>query len=138
MKKMTKKEMYEVIIGAMETGELNVKPDVVIDFCQNEIALLDKKAAKAKARAAEKRAEADELTEEIKKVLTEEYQTIADITGAVAEIVGADAVSTHKVSYRLTQLVKSEYAEDSTVKIPGGEGQKTRSVKGFKVKSIEE
>ena len=45
--KITKRDMYEAIIGAMKTGEIKYAPDEVIAFCQNEIELLDKKAAKA-------------------------------------------------------------------------------------------
>ena len=58
MEKITKREKYEAIAKAMETGECKYAPDVVFEFCENEIALLDKKAAKAKERAATKKAEA--------------------------------------------------------------------------------
>ena len=60
MEKITKREMYEAIAEAMKTGECRYDPAEVISFCENEIDLLDKKAAKAKERAAAKAAEAGE------------------------------------------------------------------------------
>ena len=55
MEKITKREMYEAIAEAMKTGECRYDPAEVISFCENEIDLLDKKAAKAKERAAANR-----------------------------------------------------------------------------------
>lgn len=131
-KKITKKEFYAGIIEAMQTGNSPIAPDEVIAFCENEIALLDKKAEKAKARAAAKRAEGDELTDTVKSVMsTDEFEVIADIAAKVAEI---DAESTiHKVTYRLGQLVKNGFAESTDVKIPGGEGTKARTIKGYRL-----
>ena len=48
MNKITKREMYEAIIVMVAGGEMKYDKDTFIDFCQNEIDLLDKKAAKAK------------------------------------------------------------------------------------------
>jgi hypothetical protein len=130
-KKITKREYFEAIIEAMKTGKTPVDPELVIGFCENEIGLLDKKAVKAKERAAEKKAEGSELTEIVKEALTDEYQIIADIAKAVAEI---DPESTvHKVTYQLGQLVKNGVAEKTDIKIPGGEGQKTRTVKAYRL-----
>lgn len=131
-KKITKREMFEAIKTGCTTGEWTVSDTEVAEFCENEIALLDKKAAKAKERQAEKKAAGDALTDVIKSVMsTEEFEVIADIAAKVAEI---DADSTvHKVTYRLGQLVKNGEAENTDVKIPGGEGQKARTIKGYKL-----
>ena len=131
-KKITKKEFYAGIIEVMQTGNSPIAPDEVIAFCENEIALLDKKAEKAKARAAAKKAEGDELTDIVKSVMsTDEFEVIADIAAKVAEI---DAESTiHKVTYRLGQLVKNGLAESTDVKIPASEGTKARTIKGYRL-----
>ena len=131
-KKITKKEFYAGIIEVMQTGNSPIAPDEVIAFCENEIALLDKKAEKAKARAAAKKAEGDELTDIVKSVMsTDEFEVIADIAAKVAEI---DAESTiHKVTYRLGQLVKNGLAESTDVKIPASEGAKARTIKGYRL-----
>ena len=132
-KKMTKKEMLNAIKVGCTTGEWTVSDVEVAEFCENEIALLDKKAAKAKERQAAKKAEGDELTEVIKSVLTDEFQVTADIAKAVLEATGDEDNTVHKIQYRLGQLVKNGEAESTDVKIPGGEGQKTRTIKGYRL-----
>ena len=137
MEKITKREMFEAIKGLAESGALHmqdfneaISDSAVAEFCENEIALLDKKAAKAKERAASKRAEGDELTAAVRAAMsTEEFEPIAEIA---ARIEGED-VTVAKVTYRLTQLVKNGEAEKQELTIPGGEGQKARKVQGYKL-----
>lgn len=132
-KKLTKREHYEAMIEVLETGDTAVAAkEELVAFCNKEIASLDKKAVKAKERAAEKRAAGDELTETVKATLTDEFQVIADIATQVAETYGEEA-TVAKVTYRLSQLVKNGEAENTDIKIPGGEGQKTRTVKGYRL-----
>lgn len=131
-KKITKREMYEAIKTGCTTGEWTVSDVEVAEFCDNEIALLDKKAIKAKERAAEKRAAGDELTDAVRAALTDEFTVIADIATKVAETYGEDA-TVAKVTYRLGQLVKNGEAENTDVKVAGGEGQKTRTIKAYKL-----
>ena len=132
-KKLTKKEFYAGIIEAMKTGDSPIAKEEVIAFCENEIALLDKKATKAKERQAAKKAEGDELTDIVKSVLTEEFQVTADIAKAVVDATGNEDYTIHKIQYRLGQLVKNGVAESTDVKIPGGEGVKARTIKGYRV-----
>ena len=137
MEKITKREMFEAIKGLAESGALHmadfneaISDEAVADFCANEIALLDKKAAKAKERAATKRAEGDELTGAVRAAMSaEDFEPIADIA---ARIEGED-VTVAKVTYRLTQLVKNGEAEKQELTIPGAEGQKARKVQGYKL-----
>ena len=139
MEKITKREMYEALINLATTGNLEyegtegvetVTGEALKAFAENEIALLDKKAVKAKERAAQKRAEGDELTDAVRAVMsTETFEPIAEIA---ARIEGED-VTVAKVTYRLTQLVKNGEAEKSELTIPGGEGQKARKVQGYKL-----
>ena len=132
-KKITKREMFEAIKVGCTTGEWTVSDTEVAEFCENEIALLDKKAAKAKERQATKKAEGDELTEIVKSALTNDFQITADIAKAVLEMTGDESNTLHKIQYRLGALVKAGEAESTDVKIPGGEGQKTRTIKGYRL-----
>lgn len=131
MEKITKREMYEAIAESARTGEVcKYTAEDIIAFCENEIALLDKKATKAKERAA-KAKENDALTDLVEEVLTDEYQPIADIAKVVA--VKDPEATVSKVTYRLTQLVKSGAAEKAEITIPGGEGVKTRKIQGYRL-----
>ena len=127
--KITKREMYEAIITMVNGGEMKYDAEAFVEFCENEIALLDKKAEKAKERAAVKRAEGDELTDAVYAVLGEDFEPIADIA---ARVEGAD-VTVSKVTYRLGQLVKAGKAEKQELVIDGGEGQKKRKVQGYRI-----
>lgn len=121
MEKMTKKEMYGFIAEAMSDNA------EVVEFCENEIALLEKKAAKAKEAAAKKKAEGDELTDAVYAALSaDEFEPIADIA---AKIDGPD-VTVSKVTYRLTQLVKNGKAEKSEIAVEAD--GKTRKIMGYK------
>ena len=131
-KKITKREMFEAIKAGCTTGEWTISDAEIAEFCDNEIALLDKKAIKAKERAAEKKAAGDELTDAVRAALTDEFTIIADIAAKVAETYGEDATIA-RVTYRLTQLVKNGEAENGDVKVEGGEGQKTRTIKAYRV-----
>ncbi len=131
MEKITKREMYEAIVEAAKGGDFKFTAEDVITFAENEIALLDKKATKAKERAATKAAEGDALTALVTDALTDEFQPIADIAAVVATK-DADA-TVSKVTYRLTQLVKNGVAEKSELTIPGSEGVKARKIQGYRI-----
>ena len=130
MEKITKRDMFEAIIEAVNGGEWKYDAAEVVEFCEKEIGNLDKKAAKAKEAAAKKRAEGDELTDAVRAALsTDTFEPIADIA---ARIQGED-VTVAKVTYRLTQLVKNGEAEKSEITIPGGEGVKARKIQGYRI-----
>ena len=130
MEKITKREMFEALVEAANGAEFKFTAEELISFAENEIALLDKKAVKAKERAATKKAEGDELTEAVRAAMsTEEFEPIADIA---ARIEGED-VTVAKVQYRLTQLVKNGEAEKEQITVPGGEGQKARKIMAYKL-----
>ena len=139
MEKMTKRNVYEALINyansgvmayAADEGDVVVTAEALAAFAENEIALLDKKAIKAKERAATKRAEGDELTDAVRAAMSaEEFEHIADIA---ARIEGED-VTLSKVTYRLGQLVKNGEAEKEQITVPGGEGQKARKIMAYKL-----
>ena len=129
MEKLTKRSVYEALLKMVETGTLEITEDELKTFCENEIALLDKKAEKAKERAATKRAESDALTDAVRAALTSEFEPIADIA---ARIEGED-VTVSKITYRLGQLAKNGEAVKEQITIPGSEGQKARKVTAYKL-----
>lgn len=132
MEKITKREMFEAIIEGVEAGSFKYDVEDIKAFCENEIALLDKKAAKAKEAAAKKRAEGDELTDAVRAVLTNELATIADITAKVTETFEGE-VTVARVQYRLGQLVKNGEAAKDDVKVTGADGAKARTIKAYKL-----
>lgn len=138
MEKITKRNVYEALINLVETGELayttdegsvTVTGDELKAFAENEIALLDKKAVKAKERAAAKKTEADELTEAVFAALTEEFEIIKDIKARL----GMEDVSEQKISYRLRKLAEAGRAEKGELTIPGGEGVKASRKVAYKL-----
>lgn len=131
MKTITKREMFEAIKETFETGTCKYDADIMMAFCDKEIASLDAKAAKAKERAAAKKAEADVLMGQVEDALTGEFQTIADIAAAVSAVNTDATVS--RVTYRLTRLVEAGVAEKTDVSIPGVDGGKARKVKAFRI-----
>lgn len=115
VKKVTKKENYEMLMEIVENSNSEMKAELV-DFITKQIESIDAKAAKAKEKAAEKRAEGDELRAAVKAVLTEELQTAEII---LAQIEGEELTKA-KIVARLTQLVKNGEASKEEVKTEEG------------------
>ena len=124
MDRLTKKQMFEGMIAYFNREAVEIENEAFVEFCQDQIADLDKKAAKAKERAAAKKAEGDELTDLVYSVLTDEYQTIADITVVVAETV--PDVSASKITARLTKLFNTGVIEKEQISVEDSEGKKRK------------
>ena len=117
-KKMTKKEMFAKIAEALSE-------DVeVVEFCNKEIAALDKKNEKARERAAKKKAQVDEMKEAIKDTLTSEFRTAADIAEEIIAAGWTEATA-GKVIYRLNALAKEGIAEKTDMPFETSEGKKS-------------
>lgn len=130
VEKMTKKETFEMIIDLVSGLDVE-QVDTVIEFCEKEIAALDRKAEKAKETAAKKKAESDALLEVVYDALGEdEFETIAAIAKRVVDV--EPEASVGKVQYRLTALAKEGRAEKSTIVIPATEDTKMRKVVGYR------
>lgn len=125
---MTKKEKLNAILTILTEGNADTE---LIDYCENEIALLDKKAIRAKEAAAKKRAEGDAFMEVVADYLTPSLQTLAAITTALAAANEED-ITTHKVSYRLSQLVKAGRAEKGEITVD------KRKMTGYRLAEIED
>jgi hypothetical protein len=122
VKKVTKKENYEMLMEIVENSNSEMKAELV-DFITKQIESIDAKAAKAKEKAAEKRAEGDELRAAVKAVLTEELQTAETILGQIE----GEELTKAKIVARLTQLVKNGEASKEEVKTE--EGKKVMAYK---------
>ena len=122
MTKITKRERYESIRTYFETiGVVDgVDVDGIIEFCDAEIAALDRKAAKAKETAAKKRAEGDELTNAVLAAVGDEFESIADIAARIE----GDDVSLSKVAYRLNAAFKAGTLEKGELTIEGDKGKR--------------
>ena len=134
MKKITKRTVYETLIKVAEGESFTdyMTAEDLKAFAENELALMAKKAEKAKERAAEKKAEGDALRDVVQSVLTGEYQTIADVT---TQIEGED-VTVGKVTRRLSELVRDGLAEKAkvSVKYTDEDGkEKTKDVMAYKI-----
>lgn len=122
-KKVTKKEYYDLIKNVIE-GTNVAEKDELIEFINKQVAQIEAKAEKAKARAAEKRIAGDALREKVKSILTNELQTADEITNQIED---EEEISRAKVIARLTQLVKNGEAEKADVKVD------SRNVKAYKL-----
>jgi hypothetical protein len=110
-KKITKRDRFE------EIKTLLADNADIVAFCDNEIALLDGKADKAKARAAKKKADGDALQDEVAALLTGDFQTIDAIMEGITDAEATKA----KVQARLTKLVNAGVAikDQTTVEVDG-------------------
>lgn len=121
--KITKKDNFEALKALAETAGNTA----LVEFCEHEIELLDKKAAAAKAAQAKRKAAGDEITDLVREALTDEFRTIGDITLTI----GREDVTTAKVQYRLNKLVEAGEAQKQKITIPGADGAKGREAVAF-------
>ena len=130
--KTTKRENLTVletlIADAKNAGFVGYDFDALGAYVANEKTLLDKKTEAAKARAAKQREAGDELREIVFAQLnSDEFTSIADIVKAIDD----EAVTSHKVTARLTQLINLHRVEKGEISVTNGD--KTRKVNGYRV-----
>lgn len=120
-KKMTKKEMFGLLLELLETAEV-AERDELKNFVAHEIEMIENKAEKAKTYKRKKTA--DVLKEQIyTKLDVLEFRTIHDI---VSDFDDPD-ITAAKVSARLTSLVKEGLAIKEEIKI------ENRKLMGYKL-----
>ena len=120
-KKMTKKEMFGLLLGLLETAEV-AERDELKNFVAHEIEMIENKAEKAKTYKRKKTA--DVLKEQIyTKLDVLEFRTIHDI---VSDFNDAN-ITAAKVSARLTSLVKEGLVIKEEIKI------ENRKLMGYKL-----
>ena len=128
---MTKREIYNALINnATITFEgCEVTADDVIALAEKEIALIDKRNAKARERAEAKREANDELGDFIyNEILNEEFQPIAEI---LAQINSDEDLTAAKIVARMRKLITAGKVEKEEIKIKDENG-KTKTVMGYK------
>lgn len=118
-KKITKRDNYEELSTIVAESDSEIKEELLA-FIEKEIASIDAKAEKAKAKAAEKKANGDELRDIVQSLLTDELQTADAI---LAQIDGED-LTIAKIRARLTQLVNAGIAVKEDVKNSENKTQK--------------
>ena len=120
-KKMTKKEMFGLLLGLLETAEVAEREELK-NFVAHEIEMIENKAEKAKTYKRKKTA--DVLKEQIyTKLDVLEFRTIHDI---VSDFNDAN-ITAAKVSARLTSLVKEGLVIKEEIKI------ENRKLMGYKL-----
>ena len=109
--KITKAMVLDMIL-ACESCAANAD---IVAYCENEKALLEKKAIKAKERAAAKRAEGDDLQGVIASLLTDEPQTAEQILAQIEDPNGD--LTKQKIVARMSNLVKFGQASKCDIKV---------------------
>lgn len=107
------------ILSTVETDKYDIS--ALMTFCDEQIASLQNKAAKAKAKAQEKKTERDELCEAVYAVLTTEPQTRDEIANQIE----MEDASVAKVGARLTKLYNAGDIGKDDIKVDNGSGKKT-------------
>jgi len=109
--KITKRERFEDLKNvAAAAGR-----EDLVQFIDDQIAMLDRRLEKAKEYKARKSAVSDELKTKIAAALTNSFTTADTITELVAD--GNEEVTKAKVTARLGQLVRAGEAEKITIKV---------------------
>lgn len=125
--KITNKSRYAAIINVLTGAPCDIETDELVNFCERQIAAIDRKSEKARERAAEQRKVSDELTERIAAMLTDEPQTLGELAAAI----GDEDITTSKVSARCSKLVKEGRAAKTEVTVPSTEGTKSRKLVAY-------
>lgn len=125
--KITNKSRYAAIINALTGVPTDIETDELVDFCERQIASIERKSEKARERAAEQRKVSDELAERIASMLTDEPQTLGELTAAI----GDEDITPSKVSSRCSKLLKEGRAIKTEVTVPGADGSKSRKLVAY-------
>lgn len=129
VKKATKKEMFEEI-KAILTSSPNMVPTELVDFIDNEIEALNKKAEAARKARDKKKAEVDTLLEEVFACLNDTSFTV--IPQIMENFKDNEDITPAKVTARLTKLVRENKVEKDSVNI-AAEGEKKKVLTGYRI-----
>lgn len=116
----TKKDFYEAIImlatqEGINSDELPFCPETIVDFCNHEIELLDKKRSRGSRKPTKTQVENEGHKAKIIEVLTalDHPATIKEIQAEAPEL---SEFSTSKMSALLTALIKTGVVERTLIK----------------------
>lgn len=114
MNKVTKRDYYGMLLDIEEVKQNKE----LVEFIEAQIAILERKAEKAKERAAAKKTEPDELRDAVYAQLNDtDYLPIKDIVTAVEANTDIAEITNAKVVARLTQLINNGLAEKTNIKV---------------------
>lgn len=116
MKKMTKKDYYKKIL--QHFGDDCPESEMIRNFLENEIMLLDRKTESAKLKALEAKEKGDELREQIYDILPNQEEDFIPVS-RIKEILNNDTITSQKISARLTQLFKLGKIEKQEISFEG-------------------
>lgn len=113
--KVTKREVYTAIIALINNGDTSFTPDEIINFCNHEIELLDKKHSDGSRKPTKTQIENEGHKAKIIEVLTalDQPVTIKEIQTEAPEL---SEFSTSKMSALLTALIKAGIVERTLIK----------------------
>jgi predicted Rossmann fold nucleotide-binding protein DprA/Smf involved in DNA uptake len=111
--KMTEREILNTIIDG------TADPDVLVEYAEKRIEILNKRNASAAKRAAAKRVESDAVTEQIFNLLTDEPQN----RDAILAQLDVEGMTPAKVSSRLSKLVREGRAAKEKGKFVDEDGK---------------
>lgn len=116
----TKRDFYEAIImlatqEGINSDELPFYPETIVDFCNHEIELLDKKHSSGSRKPTKTQVENEGHKAKIVEVLTalDHPATIKEIQAEAPEL---SEFSTSKMSALLTALIKAGIVERTLIK----------------------
>lgn len=116
MKKMTKKDYYKKIL--QHFGDDCPESEMIRNFLENEIILLDRKTESAKLKALEAKEKGDKLREQIYDILPSQEEDFIPVS-KIKEILNNNTITSQKISARLTQLFKLEKIEKQEISFEG-------------------
>lgn len=116
MKKMTKRDYYKKIL--QHFGDDCPESEMIRNFLENEIMLLDRKTESAKLKAIETKEKGDELREQIYDILPSCEENPIPVS-KIKEILNNDLITSQKISARLTQLFKLNKIEKQEISFEG-------------------
>ena len=113
--KITKRDFYMAIIALINHEDIDLAPDEIVDFCNHEIELLDKKHSSSSRKPTKTQVENESHKAKIIEVLTalDHPATIKEIQMEAPEL---SEFSTSKMSALLTALIKAGIVERTLIK----------------------
>lgn len=113
--KITKRDFYMAIIALINHEDIDLAPDEIVDFCNHEIELLDKKHSSGSRKPTKTQVENEGHKAKIIEVLTalDHPATIKEIQAEASEL---SEFSTSKMSALLTALIKAGVVERTLIK----------------------
>ena len=121
-KKFTKRELYDALIGKLCGEEVEVDAQTLVDFCQAEIDRIDQRNTKDREKREAKKAEPDVAREKVLAAVDEQFRT----ANVIHDTIDDEEITLGKVRHRLAGLVRDGLVQKQEMKIPVGEGEKTR------------